>query len=436
MRYTVPVGPYLLGLYKGLYVAVFVVIVRRLGVAWSPAAWVGLEYIRGHLFGGLPWFFLGATQHEMLRLVQVADLGGIWLVSALVAFVNAAILSERRVYRGAAAASMVVAFAYGAIRLNTIEMRDGPTLAIVQPNIPQHLKALSTQAASQALENYRTHVALTLEAAKEKPALIIWPEAALYHGLRWHSGRGEWIKDLWYRRIVLPSEETGIPTLIGLLVTEVGAGPSVTFTNSALLVEPGAGIAKRFDKVHLVPFAEFIPMANTFPWMRDLVHKYSGLYLQDMRPGEGYPLWDLEGRRFGMQICFEAIFPEISREIARNGGAFSVNISNDGWFQDSAELDQMLAMSRIRAIENRIGFVRATNTGISAFIEPTGRVAARIEKEGRLKEVKGILVAPVRTTASGSLYRALGDWVPWIALAGVAGAILRRIFVDRKKRRA
>jgi apolipoprotein N-acyltransferase len=185
-----------------------------------------------------------------------------------------------------------------------------------------------------------------------------------------------------------------------------------------------------------VPFAEFIPLAATFPRLRGWVRELSGLTIPDMRPGSGFPLWEVAGARFGLQICFEGIFPEISREIARKGADFTVNISNDGWFRDSAELDQMLVMARFRAVESRIGFIRATNTGISAFIEPSGRLGAVLEAGGRRKEVKGMLTARVKVTGASSLYRALGDWACWAALGALAAELVRRFFIDMKKRAA
>jgi apolipoprotein N-acyltransferase len=221
---------------------------------------------------------------------------------------------------------------------------------------------------------------------------------------------------------------------VGLLVSERG-GAQPEVTNSGLLVEPGKGVLARFDKVHLVPFGEYVLLGRTFPWIRTLVERVSGLHMLDMRPGAGFPVWEAGGVKYAPQICFEAIFPEISRELAGKGALFTVNISNDGWFRDSAELDQMQVMSRFRAIENRIGFVRATNTGISSFIAPTGREDAVLEVGGKRKEVGGLLVSRVALTDSGSLYRAWGDWAAWgavgAALAGWAG----RILVDRRRRR-
>jgi apolipoprotein N-acyltransferase len=431
VRFTAPPGPYGLGLYKGLYVALFVLFIRRLGPLWSPVIWVGLEYIRGYLFSGLPWFLLGYTQHELFRPIQIADLGGVWLVSALVAFVNGAIVDPRACVKRWAAVALVVSWSYGAIRLGTIEMREGPKVALVQPNIPQDLKAISRESEQQAVDNYEKHLGLTLEVAKEKPDLLVWPEAAVYFGLIWHAEKKEWLKDAWYSRCVRPSEETGIRSLIGLLIVDRLDHRS-QFTNSAVYISEEGKILDRFDKVHLVPFAEYIPFTSVFPWIRDLVLKFTGLRLSDMRPGEGFPVWELKGDRFSPQICFEAIFPEISREIARKGATFTVNISNDGWFRDSGELDQMLAMARFRAIENRMHVVRGTNTGISAFIEPTGAIQAMIPG----KEVAGTLVARVRVTDSTSVFRTVGNGVAWLAVLGIAASVLRFIFVDRKKRAA
>jgi apolipoprotein N-acyltransferase len=435
VRFTVPIGPLFLGLYKGLYPALFVLLIRRLGPLWTPVLWTALEYARGYLLSGLPWFLLGYTQHDLLGLIQIADLGGVWLVSALVAFVNGALVDGRRAPRIAAASALALAFVYGAIRIGTIPLEEGPKVAVIQPNIPQDLKMDALKGERLAIDNYRRHLDLTLSVSDREPDLIVWPEAAVYYGLVRDRGRGLWLEDAWYRRVIEPSVKTGTRTLIGLIIID-REGSKRGYTNSAVLVGRDGEIRERFDKVHLVPFAEYVPFASTFPFVRDLIHKYSGLRLEDMRAGEGFPVWEAGGKRFGPQICFEAIFPEISREIARKGASFTVNISNDGWFRDSAELDQMQAMARFRAVENRIHVIRATNTGISAFIEPTGRTQVLLESGGKRKEVEGVLVARPRTTTASSLFRAWGNWAAWLAVGAAAAGIAGSIFIDRKKRAA
>ena len=431
VRHTVPVGPYFLGLYTGLYVAVFILVVRRLGTLWAPAVWVALEFIRSHLFGGLAWFLLGTSQIDAFCLIQIADLGGAWLVSALVVFVNAALVDGRRAPRLIAGAAVLAAVVYGMIRVPSIPLSEGPKIAIVQPNIEQSLKLLSRNDVKVALDNYMRPLALTPEAAKEKPDLLCWPEASIYRGVFWDVDNKAWKDSAWFRRAKAAAVAAGTRTLMGLLVIDEKADGTYAFTNSALELD-GEGLpGRRFDKVHLVPFAEYVPFR-----LQGVVRAISGLVMEDMNPGKEFPVWEAGGMKYGPQICFEAVFPEISREIARKGAAFTVNISNDGWFRDSAELDQMQAMSRFRAIENRIGFVRSTNTGISSFIAPTGREEAALEVDGRRKEVGGVLVRRVSVTSAGSLYRVLGDWVPWGAAGAVLSAWMCRLFVDRRKRGA
>ncbi len=431
VRHTVSIGPYFLGLYNGLYVAAFILVVRRLGTLWAPAVWVALEFVRGHLFGGLAWFLLGTSQSDALCLIQVADLGGAWLVSALVAFVNAAVVDGRRAPRVAAGAAVLAALLYGMLRLPSIPLAEGPKIAVVQPNIPQDLKLVSIDDPKVAFENYERHLQLTPEAARERPDLLCWPEAAIYRHVYWDVGLREWRDTAWFRRARAAAVAAGTRTLLGLLVRNDLEDGTSRYTNSALELDGEGNPGRRFDKVHLVPFAEYVPFK-----LQAVVRMISGLRMEDMAPGVEFPVWEAGGHRYGPQICFEAVFPEISREIARKGAAFTVNISNDGWFRDSAELDQMQVMSRFRAIENRIGFVRATNTGISSFIAPTGREDAALEVGGRRKEVGGVLVRRVTVTSAGSLYRSLGDWVPWGAVGAVLGAWMCRLFVDRRKRGA
>jgi apolipoprotein N-acyltransferase len=430
--YTVPAGPFLVAFYMGLWFPAFAWAVRRAGLIWSPVIWVAIEALRSTLFGGLPWLLLGYTQHESLEVIQIADLGGIWLVTLLVAFVNMALIHPSKAVKVAAAAALVASFAYGWLRLPTIEMVDGPKLAIVQPNIPQSLKKASLDDSKVAIENYKKHYALTLQAAEEKPDLIVWPEAAVYRGLylNMDPATPEWHENSWYGALLEPAEKTGVDLLTGVLIVEERAGKDDEYTNSALLVRPGKGVVGRYDKIHLVPFAEQY-------WIfKPIVQAISGLRLAAMKPGTEIPVWDLAGHKYGAQICYEAIFPEISREIARKGATFTVNISNDGWFKSSGELDQVLAMARFRSIENRIQVVRATNTGISAFIEPTGRLQQVLEVDGKVKEVGGVMAGRIKVTRNSSLYRTVGDGVEWLCLGAALAAVAGRIFVDRKKRAA
>ena len=205
---------------------------------------------------------------------------------------------------------------------------------------------------------------------------------------------------------------------------------SVEISNSALLISPSRDVIGRYDKSHLVPFSEQMP----FPWVGPIVAKYLKVAkVFEFRPGRSWVPWSVAGTTMGPEVCYEAAYADISRIFARNGARACVNLSNEGWFCDGAELDQMLAMAQLRAVESRVLYLRATNTGVSAFIEPTGRITAVLEVAGKRKQVEGVLAARMRTTGSGSVFRTVGGAIPWaFAAAALLGWIVGR-FVDRSE---
>ncbi len=449
VRHTALAGPLVIGIYKGLYWGVFSWGIRRLTrrAGWPlplsvPALWVGLEYARGHVLGGMPVLLAGYSQHAVLPLVQVADLGGVWLLSALVAFVNGvaarALLLERARKAWAVAGLSVVAlaFGYGYFRLATIRLEDGPKLGLIQPNIPQDVKNLSKEDVAGAVAIFRKHVTLTRELVAREPDLdlVLWPESVIYEPLLYDGEEGRYVDTFSARRLRGPAEEAGKWVLVGTQVTVHGPGRDRVFHNSAVLVSPEGRFAGRFDKVRLIQFAERYPLQ----WLgskkiAEVATSIPNLF--EFTPGTGFPVLEAGPVRVGVSICGEVMYPDISRNLAGAGAPVLVNISNDGWFRDSAELDQMLAMARFRAVENRRPFVRATNTGISAFLDPTGRIQRVLEGPGgRVKEVEGTLAARVRTTDAAAPGRALGDWVPWLsagaALAGLVLALSRKADLD------
>jgi apolipoprotein N-acyltransferase len=215
-----------------------------------------------------------------------------------------------------------------------------------------------------------------------------------------------------------------------LIGTEVWDHGARRLYNSALYVDPREGVIGRYDKVHLVPFGEYIPLREELPFIVDLVQRYSGLSLIDMQPGKGWEVFECRGERFGVAICFEGLFPEITRVYKDQGASFLLNISNDGWFKGSAELDQILQICVFRAVEFRIGVVRATNTGISAFISPDGRIDRVLESpNGKRKEIEGVLEGPILLSSSGSLYTEFGDMVLYSLTFVMGCIILMRSFV-------
>jgi apolipoprotein N-acyltransferase len=482
LRHVFPAGSLLLAIYMGIFWAILVVLVRGLR-RWPPAlalpiAWVTCEFTWSYFLGGLPYYQLGTTQHHALALIQIADLGGVWLVSALIASVNGAVAGafftptaepawRSRVFRVSivtVGALVVLSVLYGAIRLATLPLEEGAVVAVIQPNIPQDAREVAKGASDeQARAIWEKHVALTRQAMKldPRPVLVCWPESAIftyptYDAMTktWDAGTVSGLFDV--------AAEAGVPIIVGALVRErvapggryrgdcpkCGAsrpmeeGPTrceacgvwmrvgIEISNSALLISPAREVIGRYDKSHLVAFSEQMP----FPWVGPIVASYLKIKkVFEFRPGTSWQPWSVAGTTMGPQVCYEAAYPDISRIFARNGARACVNLSNEGWFRDGAELDQMLAMGRLRAVESRVLYLRATNTGVSAFIEPTGRIAAVLEVAGKRKQVEGVLAARMRTTPSGSVFRSVGDVIPWsFAAAALLGWIVGR-FVDRSK---
>lgn len=446
LRYIAIVAPPGLALVYGLQWGFFALMMRLLKgprAVTAPALWVLLEWLRGTLpVVELPWFYLGHTQIDFVPFAQAADLGGVPLLSFVMVcaqglatdvLIHRGFPPSRAWRRGAVAwtAGFGLLIAYGIVRLTTIEMRPGPRVLIVQPNIPQDFKeiVLKSKQSIEEVRRWRTRiyeklVRLTDEGmagVREPIDLIIWPEAAFLDPIWFENGRAP--AQRYLPRLQLPARKHRTLFLCGLQIHE--GDPPATF-NSALLVGPGGNLRSRYDKTILVPFGEYIP----FPALRKAVENYTGLgRFVDTTPGNGPVVMEAAGTPFSVVICFEGVLPGLCRRSAGKGVRAIVNISNDGWFRDSAELDQILAITRFRAIENRIGFVRATNTGISALIDPMGRIGKILEgPEGSRKEVSGTLVGNILLTDTGSVYRTLGHWTlgPLLVLALVFEVARRR----------
>ncbi|MBI4460704.1 MAG: apolipoprotein N-acyltransferase [Acidobacteria bacterium] len=183
-----------------------------------------------------------------------------------------------------------------------------------------------------------------------------------------------------------------------------------------MLLDPGGKLVSQYDKTHLVPFGEYVPLKQWL-WFADSLTAEVG----DFVPGSRFVVNLLPGGRLSGLICYEAIFPNLVRQFVREGAEVLVNISNDGWYSSSAARDQHLLMARMRAIENARYLLRATNTGITAVIRPDGQIAARLEPDQ-----PAVLEARWAFQTRQTLYSRYGDWFPilasvisWLALAAV-----------------
>ncbi len=431
IRHVTWPGMFLIGFYVSLYFLVFCVFVRWLSFGKgiplalaAPLVWTALEYVRGILFGGLPWLFLAHTQYKASVVIQIADLAGtagvtFWIVAVNGALADAAIclwrpstaLKPKPVPILAAAAGVLLltlsAQFYGSYRLATIVTRPGPRIALIQGNVPQEVKNQPT--AEQIDEIFARHVAMTTNAqsAPSHPDLVIWPETmappglfdeALDLGTRY----SEW-RDLFRPR------QRHSNLLVGSIHYVPGAGTHKVYNSVYFFPTGGSTSTQRYDKIHLVPFGEYVPLKPILGWIVGPFVPYE----VGLTPGTMPAMIEVSGRRFVPVICFEDAFPELVADFARNGQKmdFIVNVTNEGWFKDGAELDQHLAIAVFRAVECRAGFVRAANTGISAFISPTGHIVSKLTDNGKDREIAGILHGVATTTDSRSPYLTAGEWL-------------------------
>jgi apolipoprotein N-acyltransferase len=380
----------------------------RLGarVLWlAPALWVGAELARTHLLSGFPWGLLGYVPSGRLLVIQIAAWTGVYGVSALLVLVNTALAwtaVERR-WRAATAASLVAAVAVaGALLVGRAHLApvDAPTLpiAVVQGNIPQ---AVKWDAAFKA-ETFRIYGELT-RAAAPASRLVVWPEAAVPAYVRFEPGAMGWLVDL--------AAGVRVPLLVGAPDAERD-GRRVRYLNSAFLVD-AEGLRARYDKIHLVPFGEYVPLKRLLFFVEAIAAE-----IGDFAPGRQVALLPLEGTPFGTVICYEVIFPDLFRRFVAEGATFMANITNDAWFGDSGGPLQHLAMVPLRAVENRIAIVRAANTGVSAFVLPSGAIQSTLPLGAR-----GTLVGDVPLRRGGTFYSRFGDVFAY-ACAAVSGAAL------------
>jgi apolipoprotein N-acyltransferase len=481
----------LLGFYVSFYFPAGVFLVRALDrrrwplVVALPVAWTALEFLRAHLIGGFPWYFLAHAQHDFLPIIQISDITGAYGVSILVAAVNAVVFEW--LWRGAHARkltlrpapgrrtalifqSAVVLFLfagfllYGSWRMGQADFAEGPRLALIQGNVEQRVRNASGATDDAERERAIEHIEVDYRkmgmlAATRKPALVIYPETSYMHD--WHQSSDEAAmsaeerKELRLLREIFAEEATmhalgdNRPlVLLGLNATEhfPGQEPPRKRYNSALLLGPDGKMAGRYDKIHRVPFGEFVPFRDWLPFM-DTFAPYD--YDYSIVRGAGQPRLPLGPYHFGVVICYEGTDTVLSREYVNpaNGPKvdFLVNISNDGWFAGTAEHEEHLATCRFQAVETRRSIARSVNTGISAVIDGNGRVLApkkvdvregvnlwevgsnpeALPKErwGEFKTRPGILFASVPLDGRESVYSRWGDWLPWICW-GILGVVL------------
>ncbi|MHC5081650.1 MAG: apolipoprotein N-acyltransferase, partial [Planctomycetota bacterium] len=295
---------------------------------------------------------------------------------------------------------------YGGLRMKTGE-ETGPEVLLIQGNIPQAVK--DSGDATMMKDIWATHIGLTLEGAKEDVDLVIWPETMVPYPISTSTDMLTGLLDL--------AEDLQTPMLVGAVRYDRVPGGELGTYNSAVLVRKDGTLGKSYSKMHLVPGGEYIPFRKTFPVLEPILRWMFG-YLPDVTPGEtleGIDIVDREGKTWkaGVLICYEVIFPELARAQTRRGAQFLVNVTNEGWFGEFGEQEQILASTCFRAVENRVTMIRAANTGITTLVGPDGTIYRVLERGGKRLNVEGTLTGRVRIDGRGTLYRAVGDAFAW-----------------------
>jgi apolipoprotein N-acyltransferase len=505
----------LLATYCSLYFPVTVYLVRRLDqhtrlplVLTLPIVWTALEYFRCCFGTGFSWYLLGHTQHDVLPLIQIADLGGAFAVSFLVVAVNVVVFETlsrwagwRQVVQlpqlrhqpccgnllGQAVCVLLLlgaAFTYGTWRLAQDQFETGPRVALLQANLDQRLRNEAAQSDVARAKMRKAYKDLSDQAVRLQPApaLIVWPETSC--PVPWHTVAAD--VDLTrlpiniqrkfaahqepVRSLAYPNRRGGTHVLLGVnsYVESLTAQPQRY--NSALLLDPSGLDVCRYDKLHRVPFGEYVPLRETLPFMNKFA-PYDFDY--SIGCGTGLTRFTLGNYRFGVVICYEDTDPFMSRDYAvdttdrpafdflwqrtirrwlftsemdsQDGPPvdFLLNLSNDGWFNGSSEHEEHLAISRFRAVESRKAVARAVNMGVSAVIDSNGRVLAPVKSKtpvgeevwtipaqaeslsprewAQYKQTDGILIVDMPIDRRGSLYAVYGDWLPtgcWLVVLG------------------
>ena len=391
-------------------------------VVHAAAAWTACEWVRTLGPFGVPWAQLGHSQSNILPVAQWASVGGVEFISFALALVSAALadtlargrkrFANFRLVLAVAAVLLVLAgLGYGRARAVESLTGQGPKMrvALVQASVQADLRSsdVNEPITPQQREQYMAaHEALTRQAARKNPRLIVWPESAV---------PGDPVLEFDLRdRLAALARECSAWLVVGAHhYTERGD------VNSAFLVSPEGRFSGRYDKVHLVPFGEYVPGRKWLP----LLNRYNVL-TSDVAPGNHFTVWRLP-EAIGPMICFESVFPHISRTLRRRGAGLLVVITNDAWFGKTAAAEQHLQIGRFRAIEQGISVVRAAASGISCAILPDGRVVRRAGLATRQALVADVPVKPVPTA-----YRLLGPAFPaaclLLACLTALAAVLRK----------
>jgi len=410
----------LLGLYGGFFA--LIVFWMRPGVRFRtwlliPMAWAAIEYARTYLLTGFPWNLIASAIVDYRPFVQIDRAAGPYMVGAMVVLVSAVfawLISQTapRIHRTLVAIALVAfAFIWWATGYVAAKMIERPSAepqivaALLQPNISQEMRWNQ----ENIVAIYDRMMRMTSVAISKGATVIVWPESTV--PLSYAT------TDFYRTAIEAISARSGVDIILGS-VAEDPSQPNRLW-NAAFLVS-GGRTTGHYDKIRLVPFGEYVPLRKMLFFAEKLVHAVGEFaFGTNDRPLRGI-------LAYGPAICYEIVFPQITRTQVRNGADVLVTITNDAWYDGTSAPRQHLNQARLRAIEDDRYLLRAGTTGISAHIDPTGRILQEIPM-GR----EGIIYARVQPRRTITPYVRYGDWFAWVACLTVIIAAVRSVILSR-----
>ncbi|HWW51649.1 MAG TPA: apolipoprotein N-acyltransferase [Verrucomicrobiae bacterium] len=383
----------------------------RLACLLAPFLWVALEFLRSHLpIVSFPWNLAGYAASGNLPLVQVTVLTGIYGLSFIIVayssvIVHAILAGTERAWKTALAfTAVLILISAGGNYFVPVETPHH-TARLVQTNFPQ-----SEQYPANWFEMHTDELEqlerISVKAAPEPPRLIIWPEV---------PAPFSFADPKFAQRAARIARESGADFLVGVVDWKRDAAGKWLASNSAVLLDPSGQRIFSYDKIHLVPFGEYVPLRRWLSFAGRLTADIS-----DFTPGWDSRVGRLPGGRFGTFICYEAVFPAEIRQFTVGGAELLINISNDGWFGRSSAPAQHLMMARVRAVENRRWLLRDTNNGFTVVVDPYGRIVRRLPTDVRRE-----LDAPYDFRSGLTPYARFGDWFAWLCVIATVAIMAR-----------
>jgi apolipoprotein N-acyltransferase len=413
-------------LYLGLYHGLFGLLVGlaagpdrdyRRALISVPFFWVAAELARTRITG-FPWDLLGTAQVDNISLSRISAWTGVYGLSFEIMLVNVALAAAFLVHRKKRGTLLLAALA-AAVVLQAGRLVDAPAVVadrvalLVQQNIPvdenwtrETFEQTLQQLADLSIRANGTGFQAENSKSGNKPDLIVWPE----------SPAPFFTSDPLFRN---PVSEMARDAKSWVVTGAIGSNPrrdgatSEVF-NSATLISPSGEWTARYDKVHLVPFGEYLPFPKLFAFAGGLTKEVG-----QFKAGQSRAPLHAGDESLGVFICYESVFPDEVRQFANNGAQVFVNISNDGWYGDSGAYAQHLNQTRMRAIENDRWLLSATDTGVTASIDPYGRVVVRLPRK-----VRDTLAAPYALNSGTTFYTRHGDWFAFLCAIISTGALV------------